>query len=852
MKSRAAISFILLLSCVLSQARVVRTVNDGWTFTKEGESEVVDLPHTWNADDTRDDVKGYWRGRCTYSRSIDIPALNGGHAYLRVGAANQTCKVRVNGLTAGEHKGGYTAFCFDITALVKAGANLVELEVDNSHDADLAPVSADFTFYGGVYRDVELILTGRDDICCTHYGSGGVFVSTPSVSAGHSSVEVRTLLGHGSGWLVQKIYSPDGHLVASKKTRSGGERELVQTLEIYDCCLWDVDSPALYRLETSLTSFCGRVKDSVTSVFGLRSFRFSSDEGFFLNGKPLKLMGAARHQDFEFIGNALPKARHIDDIRLLKDMGANFLRTAHYPQDRAVMNACDSLGILASVEIPVVDYATPSPAFLENQKEQLRDMIWQNFNSPSVILWGYMNEALLSITYRMKATQREKDEYNVNLLEIAKALDGCAKSIDPGRPTLICCADDIPGYTRSGIVNVPDVLGWNFYRGWYGRSIEDFGPALDELHSMFPDKPLLVSEYGAGVDPRLHSDRPEKFDFSAEYGLSFHRSYASDILSRPFIAGGSVWALADFYSEARVDAVPHVNNKGLTSLSRGKKNVYYFYKALLSSVPILEIGDRDWPQRSGNAGAARPVPIFTNMPSVCLSVNGSSLGEHTAEGGVAFFDVMLSDGFNLLEARAGELTDTMTVRYRAFDISRPDRLDVMLGGSRYLMADGICWIPEQPYEMGGWGYVGGFALRPKVNGREAPCSNASILGTDIDPVYQSQRMDIEAFRADLPAGRYRVVLHFAELATGGKTSALKYNLGQDFEPMAQTERVFNISANGVSVLSAFNISEEVGTLTAVQKSFDVDVSDGGLDISFERISGSPVLNGIQIINLLNQ
>lgn len=830
------------------QGREVRQVNSGWTFTKEGAAAVVDLPHTWNADDTWDDVKGYWRGCCTYSRTVDIPALKGGHAYIRVGAANQVCRVKVNGRPAGEHKGGYTAFCFDITGLVRTGSNVVELEVDNSFDADIAPTSSDFTFYGGVYRDVELLLTGKDDICCTHHGSSGVYVSTPVVAAGRSEISVRTLIGHGSGYLVQKVYDPDGRLVARKKVRTGGKKDLVQKMEIEGCRLWDVDTPELYTLETSLTTVSGREKDRVTTRFGLRSYSFSADEGFFLNGKPVKLMGAARHQDYELIGNALPKELHLADVRLLKDMGANFMRTAHYPQDRAVMDACDSLGILTSVEIPVVDYATPTAAFLENQKDQLRDMILQNFNSPSVILWGYMNEVLLSITFRMKATQEQKDEYNVHLLEMAKALDSCAKALDPGRLTLICCADDIPGYTRSGIVNVPDVLGWNFYRGWYGRNIDEFGPALDQLHTMFPSKPLFVSEYGVGVDPRLHSDSPEKFDFSAEYGLDFHRSYAEDIMSRRFIAGGSIWILADFYSEARVDAVPHVNNKGLTSLSRAKKNTYYLYEALLSGDAMLEIGDRDWPLRSGNAGASRPVPVFSNQPSVSLSVNGKDLGTRKTERGVAFFDVALEDGINSLEARAGELCDTMTVRYNAVDLSAFSRLDVMLGGSRYLMADGICWMPEQPYEPGGWGYVGGVPARPKVSGREAPCSNASILGTDIDPVYQSQRVGIEAFRADLPSGHYRVTLHFAELATGSKASALEYNLGQDIEGMAACTRVFDVSVNGVKVLPAFNIREQAGTLRAVQKSFDVDVTEG-LEITFGKIAGSPVLNGIQIINI---
>ncbi|MCQ2183791.1 MAG: beta-galactosidase [Bacteroidales bacterium] len=851
MNIKAVISVIfLLLFGVFSEAREVISINDGWTFVRESCSTVVNLPHTWNADDCRDDVKGYWRGCCTYSRTVDMPALRDGHAYLRIGAANQVCRVRVNGDPVGEHKGGYTAFCFDVTSFVREGSNDIVLEVDNSFDPDIAPTSADFTFFGGVYRDVELILTGKDDICCTYHGSSGVFVSTPEVSEESSTVRIRTLIGHGGGFLVQKVYAPDGTQVAGKRIPVRGRTEIVQEILLSRCRLWDVDNPSLYTLETSLTGVFGRTRDKVENVFGLRSFDFSACDGFSLNGRPLKLMGASRHQDYEFLGNALAHRHHVSDARLLKEMGANYVRTAHYPQDRSFMTACDSLGLLSSVEIPVVDYATPSEAFLENAKEQLRDMIYQNFNSPSIIMWGYMNEPLLSITFRMKASQSQKDAYDKSLLHTARELNSLAKELDPGRKTLLCCADDIPGYTRCGIVDVPDVLGWNMYRGWYVRTMDEFGPVLDQLHAMFPEKPLIISEYGVDVDPRLHSDRPEKFDFSAEYGLEFHRCYVSEILSRPFISGGNVWILSDFYSEARADAVPHVNSKGITSLSRVKKNTYYFYKALLDKTPVLEIGDKDWPLRSGNAGSSRAIPVFSNSPAVTLSVGGKDLEEKKVDSGVAWFDVILEDGDNFLQARAGNLTDTMTVFYNAVDMSSFSRLDVMLGGSRYMMADGVCWIPEQPYRKGSWGYVGGIAARPRCNGRDVPCNNASIPGTDLDPLYQSQRVGIEAFKADVPAGCYRVILHFAELATGSKASVLEYNLGNDIEAMDFTVRVFNVSVNGVRVISDFNIRKEAGVLRPVQKSFDVRTDGRTMEITFEKSAGSPVLNGIQIINLI--
>ena len=850
MNRRAVIVSIFLLAVLNAAARTVEDVSSGWSFTKDGVVTVVDIPHTWNAEDTADDVPGYWRGACEYSKTFDFPGNGDRRVFLRVGAANQVSEVFVNGRSAGIHKGGYTAFCHELTPYLQKGANRVTIKVDNSYDGQVAPLSADFTFYGGIYRRVELIMTGADCISPVHYASSGVYVTPVLEEDGGARVDVTTMLSSHSGRrlkIEQRIYSPSGKLVAKVLSPAGGQ-SVSQTLEFDAPELWDVRSPSLYRLETILRTACGRELDRVSNDFGVRSGRFDPDKGFFLNGRPLKLMGAARHQDYEGIGNALPDGIHASDVALLKRMGGNFIRPAHYPQDAAFMHACDRCGVLTSLEIPIVDHATISREFTQNQLMQAREMVYQNFNSPSVILWGYMNEAILHISFRMKPTEDERLAYYKGLYELAVALNSEIKSIDPSRQTLVCFADDIRRYSETGITSVPDVHGWNLYRGWYGHDISEFGGVLDLLHETFPDKPLIVSEYGAGVDARLHSDEPERFDFSVEYGVDFHKRYSRDILDRDFISGGVIWALSDFYSEARIDATPHVNNKGITGLDRTPKDMYLYYRALLREDPVLAIGGHDWTVRSGRAGEIRDIPVYCNRPEVSLSLNGKDLGTRGTKECTAAFPVALEDGMNVLVASSDTVSDTLRVTYHAVDMKRFTSLRVMMGGSRYYSSGGLCWIPEKPYTPGSWGFIGGHRLRPMASGRENPCHNADIKGTHDDPLYQSQRVGISAFKADVPPGPYRVVLHFAELAAGGKAPVLAYNLGHDVRSDDVCDRVFDVRINGGDVLKDFNIRKESGALTASVKTFDVLAGSDGLSIDFIPRNGEPVLNSIEIIS----
>ncbi len=863
-----------LLAFGTAGARVKYTINDGWRFMKGAPAEValpqtddaawerVDIPHTWNARDADDEVPGFYRGPAWYRRWLKLPASAAGkRIYLCFEGADQRVRLHVDGRPVGTHTGGYTRFVFDITEYVTpGGSNLLAVEADNSHDPDVPPLSADYTFFGGIYRDVSLLLTDAVHVDPTDRASSGVYLSTPEVSAAQAAVTVRTRVANRSAGAAEvvvehRIFAPDGREAVRSESRVTLEAgETVETtaggIRIERPQLWDIDAPNLYRVATRLLTPEGRVLDEVSSPLGLRWFSFDPDRGFELNGRPRKLIGTCRHQDYLGRGWALTDEMHERDVRLIKEMGGNFLRVSHYPQDPVVLEMCDRLGIVASVEIPVVNAVTESEAFLENAVEMAREMVRQNYNHPSVMIWAYMNEVLLRPPYEDAARMAA---YFEAVERVALALEETVRAEDPARYTMMAYHNAPDAYRAAGLTRIPMIQGWNLYQGWYERDITEFERILDRLHGEYPDKVLFVTEYGPGVDPRLHSHAPEQFDFTQEYGLAYHRHYLEEIRRRPFVAGSSLWNLNDFYSEPRVDAVPHVNNKGITGLDRELKDTYLYYETMLSATPRLTIGNREWRYRAGaddgRGRCVQPVPVFTNRPTATLSVNGRRLGTVRAENGVAFFDVPFEEGENRLVATSGALTDVLTVDFRLAQATpgRFSGLNVMLGSARYFddRETGLGWIPEQPYEPGGWGYVGGEPLRREGTGWIG--SAEDILGTTADPVFQTQRVGIESFRADVPDGSYSVCFYWAELDSDREREALAYNLGADAGGRSYGGRRFDVRINGEKVLDGFSIAEEAGCLRAlVRKAEVVATQGGGIRIDFDPVEGAPVLNAIRI------
>lgn len=870
---------LLLLAAALlafgaARARVKYTINDGWRFMKGAPAEAalpqtddrawerVEIPHTWNAQDADDEVPGFYRGTAWYRRRLTVPASAAGkRVYLCFEGADQRVRLHVDGRPAGTHAGGYTRFVFDITDYVVPGReSLLAVEVDNSHDPDMPPLSADYTFFGGIYRDVSLLLTDAVHVDPTDRASSGVYLSTPEVSAAQAAVTVRTRVANRSAGAAEavvehRIYAPDGREAARSESRVTLEAgETVETtaegIRIERPQLWDIDAPNLYRVATRVLTPEGRVLDEVSNPLGLRWFSFDPDRGFYLNGRPRKLIGTCRHQDYLGRGWALPDEMHERDVRLIKRMGGNFLRVSHYPQDPVVLEMCDRLGIVASVEIPVVNAVTESEAFLENAVEMAREMVRQDYNHPSVMIWAYMNEVLLRPPYKDAA---RLTTYYEAVRRVALALEETVRAEDPARYTMMAYHNAPDAYRAAGLTEIPMIQGWNLYQGWYERDITEFERILDRLHGEYPHKVLFVTEYGPGVDPRLHGYAPEQFDFTQEYGLIYHRHYLEEMRRRPFVAGSSLWNLNDFYSEPRVDAVPHVNNKGITGLDRELKDTYFYYETVLAGVPRLTIGNREWRNRAGaddgQGRCVQRVPVFTNRPSATLSVNGRRLGTVRAENGVAFFDVPFEEGENRLVAVSGPLTDVLTVDFRLARAT-PEAfggLNVMLGSARYFddREAGLGWIPEQPYAPGSWGYVGGEPLRRAGTGWIG--SAEDILGTQNDPVFQTQRVGIESFRADVPDGSYSVYFYWAELDSDKEREALAYNLGADAAGRSYAGRRFDVRINGEKVLENFSIAEEAGCLRALIRKTEVVATQGrGIRIDFDPVEGEPVLNAIRI------
>lgn len=880
--------FILLFIVGWAQAqqRVVYTINDGWKFTKgspfeaqltgcdDSSWETVNIPHTWNDKDADDETPGFYRGPVWYRKQLFIDkSQEGRQAVIYFEGANQEVRFYLNGQFVGEHKGGYTRFCFDITSHLRYGQeNLFAIYVNNVYNPNIPPLSADFTFFGGIYRDVYLQFMNPVHIATNDYASSGVYIRTPEVNNSAASVEITTLLTNDMPQATEIrveniICDADGKEV--KKTQAevklaAGETktDISKKIKIDSPRLWDIDDPYRYMVYTRiLDKRKGTLLDEVVNPLGLRWFKFDSEKGFFLNGKGRKLIGTARHQDYFQKGNALRDELHVQDVLLLKEMGGNYLRVSHYPQDPVIMEMCDKLGIVTSVEIPVVNAVTETEEFLHNSVEMAKEMVRQDFNRPSVMIWGYMNEIFLRRPY---TEGKQLEDYYRFTEKVARALEATIREEDPSRYTMMAYHNMPQYYEDAHLTEIPMIQGWNLYQGWYEPDINEFQRLLDRAHKVYKGKVLMVTEYGPGVDPRVHSYQPERFDFSQEYGLVYHKHYLNEMMKRPFVASSSLWNLNDFYSESRVDAVPHVNNKGVVGLNREKKDVYWFYKTALSRRPILVIGNREWKSRGGVVNTAQKeciqsVPVFSNAEEVELFVNNKSLGKKKIEDNYALFDVPFVGGENLLEAVAvtggNKLRDMLRIQFQLVGSQLKDEavpfteLNVMLGSPRYFedRAANVAWIPEQEYKPGSWGFIGGTSYRRQTGFGTMLGSDIDIHGTDMNPIFQTQRVGIKSFKADVPNGEYSVYLHWAELESDKEREALVYNLGADSEQTFAGNRSFGISINGTTVSDDFNVARDYGYARAVIKKFVITVKDGkGVSVDFHKKEGEPILNAIRI------
>ena len=649
------VSFLVLHAS--AQTRITETLNNGWLFKKgtidkgfradlvESGFEKVNLPHTFNASDSFDDRTDddsldityyYYRGPAWYRKRIFIDeADKGRRLILHFEGANAVSRVWVNERFVGEHIGGYSEFRFDITDVVEySKANVIAVEVDNSFNFDVPPHRADYTMYGGIYRDVYLHKLPETSI-----GHPLITVKNPSSKSASVSVDLTLAeqsRNQGKYKVVFKVLgSRHEKVLESEKAivTAGNKNEYaIDVGEIVNPRLWSPDSPNLYALSIELYRN-GKLIDATQSKFGVRWFRFDANEGFFLNDKYMKLHGVNRHQDRQGFGNALSNAQHLEDIKMIKDVGANYLRLAHYQQDPAVLDACDSLGLLVWEEIPVIT-SVGKEKFKENALRMLTEMITQHYNHASIIIWGLMNETV--------RTQPD-DELHVNV-ELCKALNERAKQLDPYRSTaqaqMSSRGEDILQYT--------DLRAWNRYFGWYYGVFDDFGNVMDEQKRRHPNQACIISEYGADSRLGYHKELSTKADYTENWQLEFHKSHWKQIVERKWIAGSSVWIMFDFGSDEKAGNNKHINQKGLVSFDRKPKDLFYFYQSEWSSKPMIYIVSHTWKERKGIKNAPVKLEIFSNCDRADVSLNGDRLPTRTGKPFV--WQVLYQEGKNTIEA----------------------------------------------------------------------------------------------------------------------------------------------------------------------------------------------------------
>lgn len=787
------LALFLAVSSLHAERLHKTTLNDGWMFSIAGsKSEMVNLPHTWNTDSY--EVRNYLRGEGQYKRNLMLPdTLAGKRIFLKVDAASKTMRLLVNGHEMPMHVGGYSAACYDITEHVTLGSeNTIEMLVDNATDL-VPPTSADFTFQGGVYRDVWLITTARQHFSLTDHGAEGIYVSTPKVTDNEAEISVRATLCNEEQKAVKvvlktDVYAPDGTLVASEKKNSTLPTEgqtIVSSFKVAKPQLWSPEEPRLYRVVTSIMDRKGTVLDRSWYDVGLRYYSFHAKEGFFLNGKPYKLHGMCRHQDQKPYGVALSEEQHRRDFRMMKEMGVNFIRISHYPQDDALLEMCDREGMLAWEEIPIVNIVPEEEAFADNCESMLRDMIRQHYNHPSVIMWGYMNEILLKMPWSNGKMQQPVLE---RTLALAHRLEKVVHEEDHLRLSTMAFhgSDD---YNKVGLGDITNVVGWNLYQGWYGGDFSGFEKFLAGQTEKHPTHPMIVSEYGAGSDRRIHSFSPKCFDFSMEYHQLYAEHYLPVIENTPYVMGGTYWNLIDFSSASREESMPHINNKGLLYSDRTPKDLYYYFQATWrKDIPVLHIATRDWPSRVRMEDEpTQPVRVYSNQPEVELLLDGKSLGKQKTSNCTAIFHVPFHQGDNVLTATANGTTDAHKVRTDIIQFPSSARkgtgngavFAINVGSNCYFTseASGLTWVPDREYTPGCWGHIGGKQLT----------STSEVAGTPDVPLYQSMLTGQEAYQLDVPDGIYELELFYHKKVGEGEKSA--YLLGKEADAKARAIRI---------------------------------------------------------------
>ena len=613
-------------------------LNENWTFYgPKGSTEQVNVPHTWNGKDGQDGGNDYWRGTCVYEKAFPRPEFDPAEqrVYVEFRGVNASARVLVNGMEVTRHDGGYATFRADVTPLLREGKNGLTVEVDNSVNDRVYPQKADFTFYGGIYRDVALLVVSRNHFDLDYHGGTGLKI-TPKLEHTTGKIRVETFVT-GEGTVEVSLLDAEGTQVAS-----GEGRDI--TLDIPQVHLWDgLDDPYLYRAVARLVKD-GETVDQVEDHFGVRVFEVDPKRGFFLNGRSYPLRGVCRHQDRPGIGNAIDRAIHEEDMALIREIGANTIRLAHYQHDQYFYDLCDRYGLIVWAEIPYISEHMPNGR--ENTISQMTELIVQNYNHPSIVCWGVSNEITIS-------TKDKKD-----MLDNHRVLNELCHEMDPTRFTTLACYAMCGPMNRSA--HITDVVSWNLYLGWYvpGLWLNDAWVKL--FHTLYPDRCLGFAEYGCEAMPNLHSSHPRRGDHTEEYQCVYHEYMLRFFDRNPWMWATHVWNMFDFAADARDQGgEPGMNHKGLVTFDRKtKKDSFYLYKAWWSKEPFVHVCGKRYVDRPEGETT---VKVYSNQPKVALYVNGKLLSEQSGEK-VFTFRVPLGEGETRVEARSGGLSDSAVLR----------------------------------------------------------------------------------------------------------------------------------------------------------------------------------------------
>ena len=627
--------------------REIISLNENWTLSfPKGDhaTEQVNLPHTWNAVDGNDGNGSYLRTTGVYTRTFVQPKqpLAGGRTYVEVLAAALNSTVKVNGQVATTHEGGFSIFRADVTDLCHEGENELTIEVSNEDTPSMYPASADFTFYGGLYRGVNLISVPNAHFDLDYYGGPGIMVTPVPTEDGGANFTIKSFVTNAADDLTVLYSIEDGYgnEVASA-VRGSADTEV--TIYVPDAQLWSMDEPNLYTVTAKLQRNNEAVDEIYTNV-GVRSFKVTPNEGFSINGVPTPLRGVSRHQDRVYEGNALTTEEHYEDAMLIKELGANTIRLAHYQHSQDFYDACDEIGFAVWAEIPFISVFKKGEGAHTHVMEEMKELIIQNYNHPSIMFWGISNEILIGgISEELVATHHD--------------LEKLCKELDPTRLTTIAHVSTTP--VNGPMHHITDVESYNHYFGWYGGKMEQNGPWLDKFHEEHPDICIGISEYGCEGIINWHSNTPQCKDYTEEYQALYHEHMAQVFEDRPWVWASHVWNMFDFGCAARNEGgVRGRNNKGLITMDRKtKKDSYYVYQAYWTKNPMVHIAGRRHAQR---AGETTEIKVYSNQDSVVLYVNGKEVGQQTAHR-VFKFDVALDEGFNTILAVAGDVKDSITL-----------------------------------------------------------------------------------------------------------------------------------------------------------------------------------------------